>query len=236
MQKTNSETMIRKHRERLEDMIGESLPDWLYRKYIVELYSIRQVSELLYGTKENFRSVKRWLERFNIPIRHGGDAVKVQWINNEERRVATSERARKNLLSDESVRKARAAQLTPEYHKRSSESKRGEKNPMYGKCRELHHNFDPSIADDERIARRSTHENKLFRINVFERDNYTCQKCGDSTGGNLNAHHILNYKDNPEVRYSIDNGITLCENCHKEFHKTYGWRHTTWKQLIEFME
>ena len=52
----------------------------------------------------------------------------------------------------------------------------------------------------------------------YERDEYTCQNCG-KTGGKLNAHHIKPYKDFPEFRYDIDNGITLCEKCHRELHK-----------------
>lgn len=58
-----------------------------------------------------------------------------------------------------------------------------------------------------------------FRNKVYERDNYTCQFCGDSKGGNLNAHHILPYAEFPLLRESIENGITLCENCHRMIHK-----------------
>ena len=55
-----------------------------------------------------------------------------------------------------------------------------------------------------------------WRNSVFERDNYTCQECGDSTGGNLQAHHILPLRDysDPEYSLNVDNGITLCEECH----------------------
>ena len=31
------------------------------------------------------------------------------------------------------------------------------------------------------------------------------------------------------------NGITLCEKCHKEFHKTYGYKNNNIKQLKEFL-
>ena len=61
-----------------------------------------------------------------------------------------------------------------------------------------------------------------WRTSVFERDNYTCQECGRRGGGiYLNCHHILPYRDHPEPEYSlnINNGITLCEKCHRE---TYG--------------
>lgn len=62
---------------------------------------------------------------------------------------------------------------------------------------------------------RTSKEYKLWRKSVFERDNYTCIWCGDKTSGNLNADHIKPFADYPELRFAIDNGRTLCIDCHK---------------------
>ena len=71
----------------------------------------------------------------------------------------------------------------------------------------------------ERTSRkRDCKEYSDWRLSVFERDRYTCQKCG-KIGGTLNAHHIKSYKDYPELRYEISNGQTLCEDCHRNIHK-----------------
>lgn len=64
---------------------------------------------------------------------------------------------------------------------------------------------------------RFTPEYKEWRKAVYERDDYTCQKCGKK-GGNLNAHHIKAYAEYPDLRIELDNGITLCEECHKKEH------------------
>jgi hypothetical protein len=73
---------------------------------------------------------------------------------------------------------------------------------------------------------RTSLEYKLWRTAVFERDNYTCIWCGDNRGGNLEADHIKPFVDYPELRFAIDNGRTLCHNCHKTT-ETYGFRRRT---------
>ena len=68
---------------------------------------------------------------------------------------------------------------------------------------------------------RNSTEYKEWRSAVFERDNYTCQKC-KAKGVRLNAHHIKSWRSFPQSRYDPTNGITLCEKCHKEYHKKNG--------------
>lgn len=52
---------------------------------------------------------------------------------------------------------------------------------------------------------------------VMERDNYTCQHCGQY-GGKLNSHHILSWAKYPDKRLEISNGLTLCVDCHRKEH------------------
>jgi len=72
----------------------------------------------------------------------------------------------------------------------------------------------------------SSTESKCFRMSspyrqwrkrVFERDNYTCQSCG-IVGFELHPHHIKEFAQYKELRLDIENGITLCYECHKRVH------------------
>lgn len=81
---------------------------------------------------------------------------------------------------------------------------------------------------------RKNKDYKIWREMVFERDNWTCQKCLER-GFELNAHHIENFSNNEELRFNIDNGITLCRECHYKFHKVYGFNNNNIFQLKEFL-
>ena len=109
------------------------------------------------------------------------------------------------------------------YSKWRSENLSGKNSPLYNK----------NIKDKDRQDKRLIIGYNDWRKSVYERDNYTCQKC-NKYSEYLNAHHIESYANNKELRTTLSNGITLCENCHNDLHHQYGYN-VTKEQLIEFI-
>lgn len=105
---------------------------------------------------------------------------------------------------------------TPETRERISEA--GKDNPGHMLNGAKHPNWQGGITN----PRKSSLEKKFSRA-VLKRDGYICQECGtQKTKVNpLEAHHIKTFARNPDKRFDISNGITLCRNCHIKT-DTYG--------------
>lgn len=70
---------------------------------------------------------------------------------------------------------------------------------------------------------------------VKQRDNYTCQLCfASGSGVYLHSHHLNSWDLFPDQRYQLDNGITLCNQCHFSFHKISGLGTNTKYQFEQF--
>lgn len=84
---------------------------------------------------------------------------------------------------------------------------------------------------------RGSIEYKLWEDSIFARDGYTCQRCHQTLMPyKLVGHHILNFSSHIELRMAIDNGITFCKGCHRQFHRKYGIKNNTREQLEEFLK
>jgi 5-methylcytosine-specific restriction endonuclease McrA len=79
---------------------------------------------------------------------------------------------------------------------------------------------------------RTSLEYRMWRSDVYTRDNFICQECGYDGGLDLHAHHIVAFSllvqkyeitTQEQARacdemWNINNGITLCRNCHNKEH------------------
>jgi 5-methylcytosine-specific restriction endonuclease McrA len=97
---------------------------------------------------------------------------------------------------------------------------------------ENHPNWKGGTYSTERQVAMQRIEYKLWRESIFVRDDYTCQEC-NVRGGELNADHIKPWALYPELRYELNNGRTLCIDCHR---KTDTWGYKSAKPKAEGVE
>lgn len=97
-----------------------------------------------------------------------------------------------------------------------------------------HYRYNPNLTqEDRKYKRKYDLEIPRWRREVFKRDYFTCQICGVK-GRPINAHHKEGFNWCKERRYDVSNGVTLCTECHKEFHRKYGYGDNTEQQFEEF--
>lgn len=132
-----------------------------------------------------------------------------------------------------------------EYSKNMSEKHKGERPERKGVSINVNHDKqfkkgmtpwnkgNGDLSENERD--RNDIRYKEWREGIFKRDDYTCKKC-KIKGYILHPHHIKNFAQYKKDRFDVNNGITLCKDCHYLFHNTYGYRNNNINQLKEFLE
>lgn len=113
----------------------------------------------------------------------------------------------------------------------------GENNPMFGRIGALSPVYNEHLTEEERVKGRKYTEYYTWRKDVYERDGYKCIVCetlGD--GSNLVAHHLDGYHWAIEKRTEVDNGVTLCSDCHDDFHSKYGKKNNTKRQFEKWVK
>ena len=99
-------------------------------------------------------------------------------------------------------------------HKGMPNTSKGKKRPEYTGERSWKWIKDRSQLARTRNIRGDSGESVIWTRKVKNRDNWKCKKANNDCVGILEAHHILTVKDFPELRYDINNGITLCKYHH----------------------
>lgn len=171
------------------------------------------------------------------------------YINSPETREKMSQaqktRFKKEPMSDETKNKlslSKKGVLKPprsEEHKRNL-SESGKFPKPWG--RGEHCNFWEGGKTDLVKQIKAGYNYTHWREQIFKRDNYTCTACGAK--GNLHPHHIVSLSEilikyniktvedayNCAFLWDINNGITLCHNCHKKT-ETYGLNKNKHKKI-----
>lgn len=144
----------------------------------------------------------------------------------------TAEKKSKTLkISWTKEKREKQSKKMQKYSRRYSEEKKGEKS----------HLWKGGVYSKNKTIRKQM-DFRLWRKAVFERDNYTCQKCNirNKTGlgrtVELHPHHIFNFSEYESLRFDTDNGITLCKECHNNFHNIFGRKENNLRQIKIFIE
>lgn len=125
-------------------------------------------------------------------------------------KVTFTEEHRRNISKSlKSSEKAKA------YHFKS-----GKDNPAYGSRRtgSLNPNWKGGITGKNQKLRNDPRM-RIWRKAVFKRDNYTCQICG--ARDYIQAHHKVMLSEDFSLAFDVDNGMSVCVECHEKIHGRY---------------
>lgn len=200
--------------------------DKLKALYIDEGLNTRQIAKIM-GV--SMRTICRRLHEFEIPVNPKGEkpflilqdadwmrqqyktksvteiakevgcssGVVTSWLNKHDIKIDRHKHRRGKKFSEESRQKLSKARKGKYTGKDNWNWKEDKTNPYQ--------------------AERVSYKAKEWSKQVRKRDNNTCVKCGETK--KLHAHHIKSFKEYPELRYDLDNGMTLCVSCHQKEHK-----------------
>jgi hypothetical protein len=156
-----------------------------------------------------------YVNKLNTGIPSPFKGMKNRWSEETKRKI--SEAGKGRTKTAETLAKMRAhchppsrkgVKLTPEQRlKKALTASKGEN----------HYKWKGGITA-KNVKLRHSIECKIWRGKVFKRDNWTCQECGQ-IGGDMEAHHIKEWRKFKKLRFSVDNGITYCVKCHKKIDK-----------------
>lgn len=185
--------------------LKEDQLDNIYKLYFNEKLSFSQIAKL-YSC--NSVTIHNFFKRHKLKPRTLEEANSNSWSEDRREMWKRYMRGKQRNLNK---------RWTMSY--KVSKNNLGEKNPMWkGGKTEL------------KLRLRNSYEYNQWRAEIYKRDNFTCQVCGDNSGGNLNAHHKISFSElltkygistfeeglNCLHIWNVDNGITLCEKCHKQ--------------------
>ena len=139
-------------------------------------------------------------------------------LNKKGKRPSQETEFKKGMHSSRKTEFKKGHLMSIKIRKKIGKAKKGEKNSSWKG------GITPLMEKIRRLP-----EYKQWRSDIFQRDNWTCQTCQRRGNGRLEAHH--NKKGFSEIikehnitsvakakrckeLWDIDNGITLCGDCH----------------------
>src|SRR3990167_1372734 len=214
----HSEEARRKMSKTRKDKFGEKSPNWKGGK--IKKYCIvceKEFSIYPYNTKRVFCSKSCKNRKINNGFKKG-HKINVGKKCSEETKRKISIKHKGKKLSKEHIEKMKKIIRKSGWHHTQDTRTRISNAHKERVIKGLHNTYKGGVTSINKIIRRSL-EFKLWREAVFKRDNWTCIFC-KKHGYELHPDHIKPFALYPELRFAIDNGRTLCADCHR---KTETW-------------
>jgi len=186
------------------------------QELLIELYINQKLSLQQIADKFNCSgaTVLNWMKRYGIPRRTVSDSLKGRantWARLHRHKWVGK------TVSEETKQKLSISRKGKSSWNKGLTKRTDDRLKNTGKSKELHWNWKGGLSN-ENILLRQSDQYKTWRTLVFQRDQYYCRMCG-ITHCELEAHHIKPFSTNMDERFNIDNGLTLCKQCHKLLHK-----------------
>lgn len=92
------------------------------------------------------------------------------------------------------------------------------------------------IKDRSKLKKKQERNDSAYhdwRRCVWIRDSYKCRLKDETCSGKIISHHILRWQDYPDLRYDVNNGITLCHAHHPRKRGDEKRLESVFKSLIE---
>jgi HNH endonuclease len=177
------------------------------------------------------KTINRYLKKAGVQLRNPGYPVIEQLTNREWlKREYIGARKSTTAIAAEIGCSLRSVALWLERHgiqARSTGSEPGHKRNSTDECRQKMSDAKRGqfIGPDNpnwrggiqlKHPERNRYPAKMWVKAVKDRDGWKCTECASLD--RLHAHHIKRWKDYPELRYEVSNGVTLCHKCHELAH------------------
>lgn len=182
----------------------------LYHEYCENKLSTSEIAEK-YGVKK--ATIQYWLNKLKIPVRTSSESSKLRVTKHPG--ILTSRN--RNKITVNCAWCWNAKEVWPYDLKRSKyfycskECKAKHWSLIYTGDRA--HNWKGGQWKKNSDMREWPRYQKV-RNEVRERDNWTCQLCGEKS--NIIAHHIIPVRRNNKLIFEPTNLISLCNKCHIE--------------------
>lgn len=105
---------------------------------------------------------------------------------------------------------------------------------IYGKGLVKLRKSKPKAKSKRRVRKQPLSKSKLkdWSIKIRGRDS-KCMSCGSEK--NLHAHHIISKFYRPHLAFNLNNGITLCKQCHVGFGGVHDKRNPPKNKKIDYL-